>query len=112
MNNIKMKAAPSSRNPKCAPWTVKLLKALFGILDPTNPLHVVVKATTTTIFFSAAHSGEFLKKTLTSFRPELHVKPSNLSKKTDWGGRRVTVAHPPAAPKFIYNIWAVAQAAS
>lgn len=104
MNNIEMKAVltgaanlapPTSTKPKRAPWKVELLKALFGILDPNNPLHIAVKAAVATIFFSATRLGEFLQKTLTSFRPELHVKPSDLSKKTDRGGRRVTAAHLP-----------------
>lgn len=71
MNNIEMKAVltgaanlapPTSTKPKCAPWKVELLKALFGILDPNNPLHIAVKAAVATIFFSAARSGEFLQK--------------------------------------------------
>lgn len=104
MREIELKAAltgaanlapPSSRKPKRAPWTPALLHTIFAALDSTNPLHIAVKAAAAVIFFSAARSGEFLQKTLGSFDPKLHVKPSNLSTKVDRFGHSVTAAFLP-----------------
>lgn len=88
-------APPASRKPKRAPWTIDLLKAIFAVLDDSNPLHVAVKSAAAVIFFAAARSGEFLHKTLSSFDPTQHVKPSDLSKKADREGHWVTAAHLP-----------------
>lgn len=88
-------APPTSRKPKRQPWTVELLATIFAALDPNDPLHVAVKSAAAVIFFSAARSGEFLQKSLTSFDPRLHVKPSNLSRKVDRDGNSVTSAHLP-----------------
>lgn len=104
MHDIELKAAltgaanlapPSSKRPKRAPWTPALLKLIFAALDPLNPLHVAIKAAASVIFFSAARTGEFLQKTLVSFEPALHVKPSDLTKKVDRHGHSVTSAHLP-----------------
>ncbi|KZP10956.1 hypothetical protein FIBSPDRAFT_757416 [Athelia psychrophila] len=103
-NDAEMKAAltgaaklapPKSKKPKRAPWTITLLQSVCAALNPSNPLHVAVKSAATAIFFSAARTGEFLQKTLTSFDPKLHVKPSNLSKKVDRDGNTVTSVHLP-----------------
>ncbi|KZP14710.1 hypothetical protein FIBSPDRAFT_669799, partial [Athelia psychrophila] len=104
MPDIELKAAltgaaklapPASRKPKRAPWTPDLLKAIFAVLDRANPLHIAVKGAAAVIFFAAARSGEFLQKTLTSFDPAQHVKPSDLTKKADRQGHMVTSAHLP-----------------
>lgn len=103
-NDTEMKAAltgaanlapPKSRKPKRAPWTVALLQCIFAALNPADPLHIAVKSAAATIFFSAARSGEFLQKSLTSFNPRLHVKPTNVSKKVDRHGHSVTSVHLP-----------------
>lgn len=88
-------APPASRKPKRAPWTVALLSLIFAALDPNSSLHIAVRSAAATIFFSAARSGEFLQKTLTSFDPLLHVKPSDVSQKVDRDGRSVTSVHLP-----------------
>lgn len=99
MNNVEMKAAltgaknlapPCSKRAKRAPWTIALMQSIFTMLDPADPLHVAVKSTASAIFFAAARSGEFLQKTLSSFDPALHVKPSDVSKKVDRHGNSVT----------------------
>lgn len=88
-------APPASRRPKRHPWTIALLSSIFATLDPSDPLHAAVKSAAAVIFFSAARSGEFLQKTLTSFDPLLHVKPADISKKSDREGNIVTSAHLP-----------------
>lgn len=88
-------APPASRKPKRHPWTVELLTTIFAALDSSDPLHVAVKAAASVIFFSAARTGEFLQKSLSSFDPLIHVKPSNISKKADRDGNTVTSAHLP-----------------
>lgn len=88
-------APPASKKPKRAPWTVALLSTIFAALDPTDSLHIAVRSAAATIFFSAARSGEFLQKTLNSFDPRLHVKPSDVSKKVDRQGHSVTSVHLP-----------------
>lgn len=104
MINIELKAAlvgaavrapPSSKKPKRHPWTVALLATIFAALDPANPLHVAVKSATAVIFFSASRTGEFLQKTLNSFDPLLHVKPSDVSKKVVRDCHSVTSVHLP-----------------
>lgn len=104
MHEVEMKAAltgaanlapPASKRPKRAPWTPALLKAIFAELDNTNSLHVAVMSAAAVIFFSAARTGEFLQKTLSSFDPTQHVKPSDITKKVDREGHSVTAAHLP-----------------
>ncbi|KAF7976285.1 hypothetical protein HWV62_7188, partial [Athelia sp. TMB] len=104
MNDVELKTAltgaanlapPTSKKVKRAPWTVALLQSIFSTLDPANPLHVAVKSAAATIFFSAARSGEFLQKSLVSFDPRLHVKPTDVSRKVDRSGHSVTSVHIP-----------------
>ena len=100
MDNLQVKAAltgvailaPStSKCPKRAPVTVKLMERIFEKLDLANPLDAAVASCFLTIFYSAARTGEFTLPALNVFNPMQHVKPLNISKRWDWNNLEVTV---------------------
>ncbi|TFK20376.1 hypothetical protein FA15DRAFT_720654 [Coprinopsis marcescibilis] len=71
------------------------MTGLHKHLNPDDLLHVAVYACLTTTFYSAARLGEFLPKTLDCFKPETHVKPSDVHTDTDRQGLESTVFHIP-----------------
>ena len=92
MDNLQVKAAltgmailaPStSRCPKRALVTVKLMEQIFEKLDLTNPLDAVVAGCFSMIFYLAACTGQFSLPALNVFNPMQHVRPSDVSKQWD-----------------------------
>lgn len=88
--------APSSSKCKLQLlWTISFILAVLDQLNPTNPLHCAVKACILTIFFTAAHLGEFTILTLRSFNAAHHIKPSDVFMDTDRNGLKSTCFHLP-----------------
>ncbi|KAF9032010.1 hypothetical protein BDZ89DRAFT_948463 [Hymenopellis radicata] len=74
---------PSSKTKKRLPYTVEIIEDLLSHLDLSTALDCAVAACLTTTFYSAARLGEFTVRTLTSFNPTIHVKPSDVRKERD-----------------------------
>ncbi len=71
---------PSSKTKKQLPYTVEIIEDLLSHLDLLAALDCAVAACLTTTFYSAARLGEFTVRTLMSFNPTIHVKPSDIRK--------------------------------
>ena len=71
------------------------MECIFGRLNLTKPLDVSVTSCFSMIFYSVAHTGEFMLPTLSTFNPMWHVKPSNISNRLDCNNLEVTVFHLP-----------------
>lgn len=63
---------------------------MSGILDFSKGLHCAFYACLTTVFWGTARLGEFVLPTLSAFDPAVHVKPSNMSQRSDRQGNNVT----------------------
>ena len=85
----------SSKKKQQLPWTTEFILAILAQLQPTDPLHVAVEACLLTVFFTAAHLGEFTIPTLKSFDASRHVKPSDIFTDTDRNGLKLTGFHLP-----------------
>ena len=68
----------TSRQKRCLPYTINFITAIQGKLDMNNPEHVAIFSCLTTTFFCAARLGEFTVKNLSSFDPQLNIKPSDV----------------------------------
>ncbi|KAH9924514.1 uncharacterized protein B0H18DRAFT_877753 [Fomitopsis serialis] len=88
-------APPASKRPKRLPVLITFLTAAKAQLNLSEPLDAAVWACLTTVFFSAARLGEFTQHSLNSFRPNLHVKPSDVRQDEDRHGYKATVIHLP-----------------
>ncbi|KZT64744.1 hypothetical protein DAEQUDRAFT_585676 [Daedalea quercina L-15889] len=88
-------APPASKRPKRLPVLASFLANAKTRLDLNEPLDAAVWACLTTVFYAAARLGEFTQHSLTSFQPNLHVKPSDVRQDEDRHGHRVTVIHLP-----------------
>jgi hypothetical protein len=88
-------APPSSTRPKRHPFTVTILVAIRSVLDLSDPLDSAVYACLLTSFFSLARVGEVTVRSLTAFRPFLHVKVSDIQHDADRHGYKVTILHLP-----------------
>jgi hypothetical protein len=65
--------------PKCIPYTTEHLQRLHEHLDLANSgFNIAVFACLTTTFWGTAHLGETTVKTLNSFDPLIHTKPSDV----------------------------------
>jgi hypothetical protein len=86
------KATPeSSKRKKRTPYTPEFILAIRAQLDLINsPFDAVVYACLTTIFYSCARVGEFTVPTLTSFKANAHVKPSDVTTERDRNGLEST----------------------
>jgi hypothetical protein len=82
---------PSASKKKRLPYTVDLIAILLSHLDPDIPLDAACGSCLTTSFYSCARVGELTVKTLTSFDPSLHVKPSDVREEVDPQGLEMTV---------------------
>ncbi|KAJ7502063.1 hypothetical protein B0H11DRAFT_2223961 [Mycena galericulata] len=81
----------SATKKKRRPYTVELIQILLSHLDPDVPLDAAVGSCLTTGFYSCARVGELTVKTLDSFDPAVHVKPSDVRRETDPNGLEMTV---------------------
>ncbi|KAF8841454.1 hypothetical protein BDN67DRAFT_884747, partial [Paxillus ammoniavirescens] len=88
-------APPQSKRPPREPYTVDLLISIRNHLDLTSPLHVAIFACLTTAFYATARVGELTTKTLLSFDPLSHIKPSDVHVERDRQGNAVTNFHLP-----------------
>ena len=95
LTGVAILAPPTSKHPKRALITVGLMECIFGRLDLTDPLDAVVAGHFSTIFHSVACTGKFTLTTLNAFDPLQHVKPSDISNRTDSNNLEVTVFHLP-----------------
>jgi hypothetical protein len=86
---------PTSRRPKRNPITVQFLVDARSRLNLALPFDAAFYACLTTTFYSLACLGEFTVPTLQAFHPDLHVKPSDMTIRTDRNGLHVTVFHLP-----------------
>ncbi|KAJ6566533.1 hypothetical protein B0H19DRAFT_939726 [Mycena capillaripes] len=82
---------PASKKKKCLPYTVDLTALLLSHLDHDAPLDAAVGSCLTTGFYSCVRLGELTVKTLTSFDPSIHVKPSDVREEVDPQGLEMTV---------------------
>ncbi|KAJ7447175.1 hypothetical protein FB451DRAFT_780703 [Mycena latifolia] len=80
----------SSKRQARMPYTVEILCLLRPFFDLTKPLDAAVWSCLTTLFWSTSRGGEFTVKTLTSFDPAIHVKPSDVSRVADRNGLEQT----------------------
>jgi hypothetical protein len=82
---------PKSSKAQKPPCTLQDLVAIRDNLDPRDPFDVAVFACLTTTFWAAARLGEFTVPNLKAFKPERHVKRSDLKANvTDRHGNSVT----------------------
>ncbi|GLB39889.1 putative tyrosine recombinase [Lyophyllum shimeji] len=90
------KVAPStSKRKKRRPYTPDFITAVQRHLDLNDPLDAAVDACLSTTFYTAARLGEFTVPRLDAFRPEEHIKPSDVRHETDRNGLKSTVFHIP-----------------
>jgi hypothetical protein len=104
MDDLQVKAAlvgaavlapPTSKRPKRAPVTVEMMERIFRKLNLSDPLDAAVASCFSTTFYSVSRTGEFTVPALNAFDPTLHVKPSDISNRTDRNNLEVTVFHLP-----------------
>jgi hypothetical protein len=104
MDDLQVKAAltgaavlapATSKHPKRAPVTVALMEKIFHKLNLADHLDAAVAGCLATTFYSVSRTGEFTVPALNAFDPALHVKPSDISTKTDRNDLEVTVFHLP-----------------
>ncbi|KAF9228881.1 hypothetical protein BS17DRAFT_840960 [Gyrodon lividus] len=88
-------APPHSKRLPREPYTVQLLVSIRNQLDLMTPLHVAIFACLTTVFYAMACTGELTTRTLCSFNPLSHVKPSNIQVDRDCQGNWITNLHLP-----------------
>ncbi|KIK75864.1 hypothetical protein PAXRUDRAFT_18615 [Paxillus rubicundulus Ve08.2h10] len=60
-----------------------------------SPLHVAVFVCLTTAFYATARTGELTTKTLRSFDPLSHIKPTDVRVDQDCQGNKITNLHLP-----------------
>ena len=77
------------------PNTLEFIAAVKVHLNLENPLDMAVFACLTTCFYASARLGEFTAWTLSSFNPNMHVTPQNLSYDQDRNSLKVMVLHLP-----------------
>ncbi|KIK93790.1 hypothetical protein PAXRUDRAFT_144277 [Paxillus rubicundulus Ve08.2h10] len=88
-------APPQSKRPPHEPYTMDLLVSICNHLDLSSPLHTAVFACLTSAFYATACMGELTTKTLLSFNPLSHVKPSDIQMECDCQGNLITNIHLP-----------------
>ncbi|KAJ7872661.1 hypothetical protein B0H14DRAFT_3438796 [Mycena olivaceomarginata] len=68
----------SSHKKKRQPYTLDIILSILSHLDPDVPFDAAVGSCLTTCFYSCGRVGEFTVKTLQSFDPSSHAKPSDV----------------------------------
>jgi hypothetical protein len=101
---------PLSLKPKCIPYIIKYLWRLHKHLDLSNSgFDIAVFACLTTTFWGTAQVGETTVKTLNSFNPLTHTKPSDVKIVQDHLGLSQTdilIPHTKSAPHRETISWA------
>ncbi|TFY67378.1 hypothetical protein EVJ58_g1656 [Rhodofomes roseus] len=106
------RAPLASKRPKRLPVLITFLAAAKAQLNLNEPLDAAAWACITTVFFAAARLGEFTVPSLTAFREQQHVKPSDVRRDEDRHGHKVTVIHLPVtkvAPREGEDVYWAAQ---
>ena len=85
----------TSKRKKRHPYTVQFICSLRDHLDLDSPLDASVFSCLTTSFYCTARVGEFTVPTLSSFDPNIHVKPSNMRIEHDRNNLQMRVFHIP-----------------
>ena len=85
----------SSKKKKRRPYTPDFIAAVRQHMDLGDPLDPAVFACLTSCFYASARLGEFTVRTLSSFSPNSHITPRNLSYDQDGNGPKVAVLHLP-----------------
>ena len=89
-------APDSSKRKERLPYTPEFIRKVKLSLKMDDPMDAAVYACLTTTFYCAARLGEFTVPTLSSFKPEAHVKPSDITYDgQDRNGFKVTKFHLP-----------------
>ncbi|KAJ7772447.1 hypothetical protein B0H16DRAFT_1305397 [Mycena metata] len=73
----------SSKRQARMPYTTDILVKLRPFFDLSKHLDAAVWSCLLTLFWSTSRGGEFTVKTLTSFDPAIHVKPSDVTEVSD-----------------------------
>lgn len=101
------KLAPdSSKRKQRAPYTPDFILAIRSKLNLETPLHAAVYACLTTTFYTAARLGEFTVPRLKGekgFKPDTHVKPSDVRTERDRNNLKCTVFHIPRTKVAIHG---------
>lgn len=98
------KATPeSSKWKKRLPYTLVFILAIQAQLDLNNPFEAAVHACLTTIFYACAQVGEFTVSTLTAFKADCHIKPSDISTEHDRNGLKSTAFQLPQTKTSIHR---------
>lgn len=99
------KATPaSSKRKKRTPYTIQFISAIRAQLDlVNNPFDTAVYACLTTIFYTCARVGEFTVPTLTAFKTNAHVKPSDVTTERDRNGLESTAFQLPRTKTSIHG---------
>ncbi|KIM86983.1 hypothetical protein PILCRDRAFT_47172, partial [Piloderma croceum F 1598] len=84
-------APPASKRPKRAPVTINLMEQIFAKLNLEDPFDAAVGSCFSTTFYTVARTGEFTVPSLNAFVSSSHVKPSDVSTRTDRNNLEVTV---------------------
>lgn len=83
-------APTSSKRKKRKPYTLAYITKLLVYLDPEIPFDAAVRSCLLTTFHSAARVGETTLPNQTAFKPDQHVKPSDLREVTTREGLTMT----------------------
>ncbi|KAJ7893070.1 hypothetical protein B0H14DRAFT_3427563 [Mycena olivaceomarginata] len=100
----------SSKRQARMPYTTEILCQLRPCFDLSKPFDASVWSCLTTLFWSTSRGGEFTVKSLTSFDPAIHVKPSDVSEVEDRNGLKQTnfaLPRTKSAPQGESVYWAV-----
>ena len=85
----------SSKKKKRHPYTPDFITTVRWHMDLGDPLDAAVFTCLTSCFYASARLGEFTVQTLSSFSPNSHITPWNLSYNQDRNGLKVTVLYLP-----------------
>ncbi|KLO03742.1 DNA breaking-rejoining enzyme, partial [Schizopora paradoxa] len=93
----------SSKRPPRQPFTPAYISALKDQLDLSRPLDAAVYACLTTTFYCCARLGEFTVPARSAFKPDEHVKRSNVRADEDRHGNKVTVFFLPRTKTCVHG---------
>lgn len=85
----------ATKCPLREPYTVDTLVFIRNHLTLDSPMHATIFTCLTTVFDATARTGELTTKTLHSFDPNSHIKPSDALVQRDRQGNTVRNFHLP-----------------